>query len=380
MHKIKPSRVRSTQEIPAAVAKAKAQALAFGPFLFQAVCALRELGVLRAVHAAGEQGVTRAELAQDLGVSPYAATVLLEAGLACEALVLERERFILSKIGYYLLDDEMTRVNVEFARDVCYRPLSRLTQSIVEGKPCGLSELAPEAGDGSTIYEGFDQLPARARQSWLAFDHFYSDVAYASALPRVFDREVRRLLDLGGNTGKFAQRCVDQWPAVEVTIVDLPVHKAEAMKTLDEHGGRVQFLEQDLRSDEPLPAGFDVVWMSQLIDCLSEYEAVRLLARSRRSLAPKGRLFVLEPCWDQQPQAVGRQVLLLTSLYFACMANGNSRMYDSKTLERLLVRAGLRVVARHDGLGVGHSLFECVVDPGESGGPGGDSSISPPDV
>jgi hypothetical protein len=41
------------------------------------------------------------------------------------------------------------------------------------------------------------------------------------------------------------------------------------------------------------------------------------------------------------------------------MANGNSKMYHSDDLSRLVAEAGMAVEVIHDGLGQGHSIMIC---------------------
>ena len=49
----------------------------------------------------------------------------------------------------------------------------------------------------------------------------------------------------------------------------------------------------------------------------------------------------------------------MTSLYFAAIANGNSKMYNTEDLETCIEAAGLRIEHIHDGLGHGHSILVC---------------------
>lgn len=345
----------------AADARAKALRLSFAPFLFQAVCALRDFGVLKYAWERRESGVTRAEVAKAASVSEYAATVLLEAGLAAEVFELSGETFTLTRTGYFLMSDEMTRVNLEFTRDVCYRALEHLPASLQQGRPVGLQELGEGFLGSDSLYADFGALSPRATESWLAFDHYYSSVAFDAALDRLFSEPITCLLDIGANTGKFAHACLARDADVRVVLLDHPRQLELARRRLSDAKllGRAEFFPCDLLSDTPLPRGVDVAWLSQVVDCLGEDEVVSLLARVRESLNPSGRIFVLEPCWDLQPQRAGTEALTLLSLYFACAANGKSRMYDSATLTRLCEAAGLEVRRRHDGLGIGHSLFEC---------------------
>ena len=49
----------------------------------------------------------------------------------------------------------------------------------------------------------------------------------------------------------------------------------------------------------------------------------------------------------------------MSSVYFAVMANGYSRMYHSQDVVDCVVAAGLVVASRKQGLGMSHTLFEC---------------------
>ena len=75
-------------------------------------------------------------------------------------------------------------------------------------------------------------------------------------------------------------------------------------------------------------------------------------------------MFILETSWDQREHELARFCVIGTSLYFACIANGNSRMYHSKVMMRLIREAGLRVVNPMSRVGLSHTLVECAAAPG----------------
>src|SRR5690606_11287129 len=133
--------------------------------------------------------------------------------------------------AFFILRDDLTRVNINFIKDVCYLGLDCLKESIVSGKPEGLKVF----GEWPTIYEGLSQLPQQARKSWLEFDHYYSDRVFDLALPIVFATKPKMLFDIGGNTGKWTLKCLDYDPEVHVTIVDLPGQIAMAKETFASH-------------------------------------------------------------------------------------------------------------------------------------------------
>ena len=337
----------------------EAQKLAFSPIAFQASVALVRLGILGAVDAAGDDGATASELAQQLGLGAYGISVLLDMGLSIGLVWRREDRYVLDKVGHFLLNDKMTRVNMNFVADVCYRPMDRLQQSIKVERPQGLEDF----GDWETLYPGLTQLPEPARSSWFSFDQFYSAAAFVDALPIVLATSPRHLVDIGGNMGAWAAACVAREPQLRVTIVDLPRQVDAAREALRDSPGRerIAFWPADiLKQSQPLPSEADTIWMSQFLDCFAEEQIAAILSRVAAALPIGGALFVLELLGDRQQHAAAAYSLNATSLYFTCIANGVSRMYRSDDLERLLRDSGLKLEAQYDNLGLGHTLFHCV--------------------
>jgi hypothetical protein len=371
---------RGNDDISAADAKFEAQKIAFAPLAFQAVRAMIETGLLAAVSRAGDAGITREGAAEKAGISAYAAGVLLEMALGLRAVgrrVLpegeakeeaEKERFVLKKIGWFLLEDRMTVVNCRFVNDVCYLGAFYLPQSLKNGTPQGLRVFEGRnknhknhKNQWKTIYEALPDLPEPAKQSWFGFDHFYSDSAFSAALPLVFARKPRTLFDLGGNTAKWAVRCCKYDPQVRVTIIDLPGQTALAQENARAAGfaERISVYPWDaLDPSLPFPAGAGALWMSQFLDCFSLEEITRILARAACALSPEADVFVLEPLVDAQRFEASSYSLRAVSLYFSCMANGNSRMYRFDELTRAVCRGGFTLhEARHDLGPYSHSLL-----------------------
>jgi SAM-dependent methyltransferase len=336
--------------------KADAQKLAFAPFAFQAALALRDLGLLSALANSGPLGSTAAEVAHKTGLPLYGVKVLFEAAVVTELAVLEQERFRLTTLGLLVLQDPMTRVNMDFTADVCYRGMSSLQDAVRSGQPTGLKEL----GGWTNIYAGLAHLPAHVQTSWFAFDHYYSDGLFPAALPIVFERKPKRVMDIGANTGKFSLACLRHDPDVHMTLLDMPGQLAMAKGTLGPLAQRASFHPIDfLDRDADFPPGQDVIWMSQFLDCFGEDDIVSILERARRALAPGGRIYIVDTYWDNQQHAAARFVLVMTSLYFTCLANGTSKMYHSEDMRRSVGRAGLSIAAEQDGLTLSHTMFVC---------------------
>lgn len=338
-------------------AKFDAQKIAFGPIMFQAALALRNLGILDLVKNT-EEGITIEAVAEKLKLSVYGVKVLLEAGLSMEIVRVENDRFHLTKTGWFLLCDELTRVNMDFTNDVNYLGMFSLTDSIKTGKPTGLKVF----GDWPTVYEGLSQLPADVQKSWFGFDHFYSDYAFPEIMPIIFKNKPSRILDIGGNTGKFAIQCAKYNKDVRVTILDLPGQLAKAAENIKREGfeNRVDLFPINLLDhSRPFPENPDIIWMSQFLDCFSQEDILGLLNRSAKAMNEKSALYILETYWDQQKYEASTYSLHATSLYFTNIANGCSQMYHSDDMRKLIARSGLTLAEEILNVGVSHSLFIC---------------------
>jgi hypothetical protein len=346
------------QKISAVDAQAEALKIAFAPFTFQATHALLKLGILECVSNAGEQGMPPEAIAAHCDVSLYGVKVLLDMGLSAHLVWLDGDNYVLDKVGHFMVSDNMARVNLDFAQDVCYEGLFHLLDSIKTGKPKGLKVF----GDWPTIYPALSELPEPAKQSWFDFDHYYSSKAFPEILATVFAQPIKRMVDIGGNTGKWAIACAEHNPDVQVTIVDLP-EQVKVLETIMAEKGltrRVNLHEANLLDPQAaLPTDADAIWVSQFLDCFGEDEILSILQRIAASMTDNTRLYILELFYDRQKYEAAAFSINATSLYFTAMANGNSRMYHSKDLLKLIQKAGLYVDEDIDHIGAGHTLLCC---------------------
>ena len=332
----------SKEHLSAREAQEKAEWIAWGPIVFQVSRLMKKFGILEMLRNS-DNGMTEAEVAEAAGLSRYAAKVMLEASLC---------------IG--TVTDPATNVNIDFNHDVNYEGWFHLEESLKEGRPAGLEHFGP----WPTVYEGLSQLPPQVQKSWFGFDHFYSDSSFKQALDIVFAAKPKTLLDVGGNTGRWALQCVGHDKDVNVTIVDLP-QQLEMMRrdTKGKPGAeRINGYGMNLLDDKqafPTDKHYDAIWMSQFLDCFGEDEIVSIVSRAAKIMDADSRLYIMETFWDRQRFEPAAFCLTMTSLYFTAIANGNSKMYHSEDMERLVNKAGLVVETIHDNLGQGHSIMVC---------------------
>jgi len=336
----------------------EAQRLAFAPVVFQATIAIRKLGILNLISKS-RKGISVQDIAQKLNITEYGVDVLLEMVESSKIVYqLENGNYKITKVGFFLNSNEMTKVNMDFINDVCYKGLFHLTESIQEGKPVGLAEL----GTWKTVYEGLSQLEPHIQKSWFDFDHFYSDGAFKAALPIVFKNEPKLMFDIGGNTGKFATKCCEYNPDVELKILDLPGQLNVALNNAKKSGleNRIKGHEIDLLAENPIiPKGADAIWMSQFLDCFSKAEIVKILKACANSMDSNTELFIMETFTNRQRFENASFSLKATSLYFTAIANGNSKMYRAEEMIALVKEAGLFIEEDIDQVGEYHTILVC---------------------
>ncbi|MDR1937171.1 MAG: class I SAM-dependent methyltransferase [Tannerellaceae bacterium] len=347
----------SAEKKTALEAQRLAHEISFGPIVFQVSRLMIKFGILQMLLDS-EKGLTLEEIKEKASLSRYAVQVLLESSLTTGTLRYKDGRFEATKAGWFLLNDPLVKVNMDFNHDVNYLGWFSLEEALLNGKPEGLKVF----GNWDTIYEALSSLPGQVQKSWFGFDHFYSDNSFDEALEIVFSYQPRTLLDVGGNTGRWALRCVAYNPDVRVTIMDLP-QQLELMRqqTSGTHGASrilghgVNLLDKEV----PFPTGFDAIWMSQFLDCFSEEEVTNILTRAAASMDGKALLFIMETFWDRQRFETAAYCLTQISLYFTALANGNSKMYHSEDMMRCIDAAGLAIEKIYDGLGKGHAILVC---------------------
>ena len=260
---------KQPSKLSAMDAKLEAQKIAFSPIAFEAVICMLRLGILKSVADSGSDGLSSNDISEELGLSVYGVEVLLDMGLTSSLVWMNEDRYVLDKVGHFLLEDPMTQVNLNFTKDVCYEAMGHLMASIRSGAPEGLKVFA----DWQTIYPGLSALPQPAKDSWFAFNNYYSRSAIPQALPIVFESHPTHILDVGGNLGASALQFIDYDPNVRVTIVDLPEQTTLALQNIQKNNAQNRIDTYDMDMLDPLqhlPKGADTIWMSQFLDCFSK--------------------------------------------------------------------------------------------------------------
>ena len=347
---------KNNDNLNALDAQYEAQKIAFAPIIFQVARTMRDLKLLELLSK-NKNGLSYEELANKSNLTKYAVQVLCETALSANIVSIKDEKVFLTKIGFFINSDEMTNANMNYNHHVNYLGLFNLEESIKNQKAEGLKVF----GDWETIYPALSTLPQKVKDSWFEFDHLYSDSGFPNAIKILKNLKPKNILDIGGNTGKFATLFAKENPEIDITIMDLPQQIKLARQTIYENNiTNISTYEGNILLDETsVPKGFDIVWMSQFLDCFKEEQIVYILNKVRNSIDEDGEICIMEPFWDRQNNETAAFCVINTSPYFTAMANGYSKMFKYTDFEKLLIQSGFNVIEVIDDIGLCQTIIRC---------------------
>jgi SAM-dependent methyltransferase len=166
-----------------------------------------------------------------------------------------------------------------------------------EAHAWGLWEGLPEAvRTGRPVRETrmYQRDPAETRRFILAMDALVRARGDAEWLAGHLDfRPVRRMLDVGSGPGTYPIGVCRAHSHVAATVFDLPGTLAVTREVVEAAGvsERIELVAGDYHAD-PLPDGFDLVLLSNVIHGEDEDRNRDLLARCFTALKPGGRVVV----------------------------------------------------------------------------------------
>ncbi|MEA1914307.1 MAG: methyltransferase domain-containing protein [Campylobacterota bacterium] len=349
---------KDNDSLSALDAQYAAQKIAFAPIIFQVAKSMRDLGILEVLYDNDKTGLSIEKIAQKVNLTVYGVKTLIETSLSADIVKYKDEKYFITKTGYFLLKDTMTKINMNYNHYVNYQGLYYLDEAIKNTQPTGLKVF----GDWETIYPALSSLPTKASQSWFEFDHYYSDTAFDEAIKILLKNSPKEILDIGGNTGKFSMILAKQNPDINITIVDLPQQIELANTNIQQANleDQIDFYPMNVLDKKArLPKGYDIIWMSQFLDCFAMEDIVNVLKLVKNSMGKNSLVYIMEPLWDKQRFETSAYCIINTSPYFTAMANGYSKMFNSKDMIDCIHKAGLEVVQEHDNIGICQSILIC---------------------
>jgi SAM-dependent methyltransferase len=155
-----------------------------------------------------------------------------------------------------------------------------------------------------------------------------------------------RLLDLGSGPGTYAIHFCLANPQLSAVVYDLPTTRIFAEKTIKRFdlSGRICFAAGDYHAD-PVPSGFDVAWLSQILHADSPTDCATLLRKAVAALNPGGLLMVQEFILDDAKDGPAFPALFSLNMLLGTVAG---QSYSQNELTAMMKQAGLCDVRRHE--------------------------------
>lgn len=221
-------------------------------------------------------------LAEAMGVDRLAADRFLNACVALGLLTRDGDLFANTPVSErFLAQGSPAYIGDQFSR---YAATSYPLWSDLAGRLRAWVPGATDADDPDDDDQGAASMRAQ---------HTFS-LLVGRALGRAFDFTSHRvLLDLGGGSGAMAIGACEENPALRAVVLDLPqiAPVADEMISRARLTDRVRVVSGDFKRD-PLPEGFDVALLANLLSVSSEATNRELLARIHDAL-PAGGAVIL---------------------------------------------------------------------------------------
>lgn len=240
---------------------------------------------LRVFTCLSGRSLTAQEVAEAVGIHPRPAERLLNVCVALDLLEREGERYRNSPLAEQCL--------VEEAPGFCGHMVIRLVGEFYE--TWGRLEEGIRQNQRMIPYEEQRRSdPETARISTLGT--YDSSRGRARLLAERLDLSgAKRLLDVGGGSGVISIALAERYPNLEALILDQPLvcEAAQELIARSPAAPRIRTRSADYNRDE-LPAGFDMVVLSNILHIEGAEANRRLLAKAYRSLHPGGQVVIID--------------------------------------------------------------------------------------
>lgn len=305
-----------------------------GHWVAQAIHVAAELGLADLV---GRNGCSIAELAQKCGADEASLFRLMRALASIGVFSESRPRVFVATPMSALLRDEIPGNLRAFARfqgaDWHWRSWGDLLASVKSGRPA-ISHALGAA-------DCFEHL-ARDAEAARVFDAAMSGYAlqvHAAVVDAFAFDDASLIVDVGGGTGGLLAEILSREPSARAILFDLPQVVAAAPDLLAQYGvaSRCERRGGDFFTD--LPGGGDVYLLSSVLHDWSDEQAVRILNRVARAMAPGARVLVIE---NLIPEGNGTHPGKLIDLEMMAITTGRER--DMAGFDALFSAAGLMFV------------------------------------
>ncbi|WP_430811981.1 MULTISPECIES: methyltransferase [unclassified Carboxylicivirga] len=235
---------------------------------------------LNIFSALGKEYYSAASLAEQLNLNEQATERLLNALVAMELLIKNETGFGNTTDSWrYLAKESDAYMSGLMHTGHLWHTWSELTDVIRSG----------QAAHTPTINErGEEWLKAFIRAM-----HFRGMKQAPSQVANIDLENTDSVLDVGGGSGVYSMALIKQKPSLRATVFDLPSVAPIAKDIIENEGftGKIRLHEGDYTQNE-LPTGFDLTFLSAIIHSNTADTNKALLLKCYKSLNPGGRIVI----------------------------------------------------------------------------------------
>ncbi|HVQ94790.1 MAG TPA: methyltransferase [Mycobacteriales bacterium] len=274
--------------VPDAPSPVPLMQLASGFWAFKTLAAAAELDLFSLL--AGGRVLTKDEIGANLGLQERPTDQLLAGCASIGLLRASGGGYTNSPLSeQFLVPSQPTYFGgfVRFVDQVEYLPWFELVRALKTNRPITYDPDTQESVFTTTDPKMLDLF-------WTAMHSISSGTA--RALDRVHDFTGHRaLLDVGGGTAAFPIHLCQTHPRLRAAVFDLPLIQQAALDAVAAAGltDRIGFQVGDFTREE-LPAGYDVLLLSNILHDWDEATGRMLVGKCRAALPPGGQLLICE--------------------------------------------------------------------------------------
>ena len=316
--------------------------IAGGHTAFQLLWAGVQLGVFALLSR--RPGLTRPEIAGEVGIADQPARVLL-TGLAALRLVLkEGDAYRNARIVEELLSPDSPSNMIDilgWQHYIVYPAEFDFVESLKQNRNVGLRHFP---GDEDNLYSRLAHDPHLEKafhDAMAALSHSANAILAA----QVDLSGIRHLVDAGGGNGENVITLARANPHLRLTVFDAPTVCARARENIDRAGltDRIGTHPGNFFVD-PFPKDIDAILFAHMLTIWSMERNTALLRRAYEALPPGGQVIIFNMMGNDDE--TGPMTAALGSPYFLCIATGQGMLYPAKDFERMLAGAGFTQTRR----------------------------------
>jgi ubiquinone/menaquinone biosynthesis C-methylase UbiE len=147
-------------------------------------------------------------------------------------------------------------------------------------------------------------------------------------------RGTEHLLDLGGGPGIYAEKFLDEYPDLQITLFDQPETIKVAQSVLSNHTSfrNIEFISGNFQND-PIGENYDIIFSSNVIHIFGSESLKSLFDKCHQALKPGGRLLIKD--FFLNDDYTGPEFTSLFSLHML-MSTEDGKCYSDSEMISLL--------------------------------------------